>query len=870
MSKEVRLHWLKGRSEGGYVTFGVPWKKGELARDKCDFKIIDGETETLTQTKPIAYWQDGSVKWTSHTAKIDGKSVVLKNVYAEDVIGGNAASETDSEITVDNGVFTAVFPKKGIVLMKTPYANASLKMIREERSAENGIEIKKTVPYTGEIETVQIEDNGALKTVIRAEGTHVSADGKKLLRYIVRFTVLNGEPSIKIMHTFLFDGDDKTDFIKGVGIEFARKMEGEQFNRRVKITGDFGVMHEAVQILNLWRPRLGPSIGIQPIHSRQLAGEMISFDGVTDLRSGNPVTKEDIANATCWDTYRLQQNSPDSFTVKKRTVSNQCSFINANWGRRSKGLMYIADENSGIAVCMRDFWQKYPTSIYAEGLSTDNAKLTAWIYPPDAEAIDFRHYDTVPHDQTYYEGFPEIGSSAYGIANTNEMTFFMFDGIPDDSELMALADSVQKPAVLVADPEYYHEVKVMGEWSMPDRSTPLKKWLEEEMDKAFEFYKNEIEQRHWYGIWNYGDIMHTYDAQRHCWKYDLGGYAWQNTELVPTLWLWYAFLRTGREDIFTVAEAMSRHAADVDTYHFGDLKGLGSRHNVVHWGDSCKEPRVAMAGHHRALYFLMGGDLRMKDVFDDVKDADYATLNMDPLRYFYRDKEQKLPTHARSGPDWSTYCSNWLVQWELTGNAKYRDKILVGLNDIKKAPLKLVSGSNFEYDPETGHLGYIGENAAGGSHLAICMGGPQTWFELAELLEDEEFKDMLIKYGEFYFLSPEEKRKAADNLIDGEGFEYPYMASAIASYAAKYDNKPELAYQVWQVLIHSLAGKDKKDNFDLNYIENYFNTPKLKEMFWISTNFTAQWCLNTIVALELTKDYIPETLEEVEWADWVK
>ena len=59
-----------------------------------------------------------------------------------------------------------------------------------------------------------------------------------------------------------------------------------------------------------------------------------------------------------------------------------------------------------------------------------------------------------------------------------------------------------------------------------------------------------------------------------------------------------------------MAEAMSRHAADVDVYHFGNKKGLGSRHNVIHWGDSCKEPRIAMAGHHRLLYFLKGGEYR--------------------------------------------------------------------------------------------------------------------------------------------------------------------------------------------------------------------------------------------------------------------
>lgn len=870
--RKVKLHWLENRAKGGYVTFGVPWKQGE-GTDKLGYTLYNdsGETIPLWQEKPIAYYPDGSTKWSSYTAKIDASQTVeLRNDGANAVFGGNEITETENEILVNNGAFTAIFPKSGRILMKTLYADASLKVIKELRSAENGIEITKSVPYYGEVGEVSVEDSGAVKTTIKITGTHKSDDGDTFLQYIIRFSLYNGEKEIRVMHTFLYDGNEAVDFIKGVGLELTRKMEGKLYNRHIKITGDCGVMHEEMQILNLWRPRLGPSIGIQPVHSKQLAGEKIDITTLTDLRNGNPVTEEEIDNVTKWDSYRLQQISPDSFEVKKRTGHDECTFIKANWGRRSKGLMFIADEVSGIAVCTRDFWQKYPSSLYADGLCGETAALTAWIVPPEAPAQDMRHYDTVSHDQTYYEGFPEIGASAYGIANTNEMTIYIYDSIPSDEALMEQAERVQKPPVLVAEPEYYHETRVMGDWSLPEKDTPLKAWLENELDKAFDFYYKEVEQRHWYGLWDYGDIMHTYDAQRHCWKYDLGGYAWQNTELVPTLWLWYAFLRSGREDIFTMAEAMSRHSADVDVYHFGELKGLGSRHNVVHWGDSCKEPRIAMAGHHRVLYFLMGGDPRMGDVFDDVRDGDFATLNMDPLRYSYRDAETKLPTHARSGPDWSTYCSNWYTQWELKGDEKYRDKIKVGIDDLKKTPLRLISGTNFEYDPESGHLGYIGENSAGGSHLAICMGGPQTWFELAQLLDDDEFKDMLIQYGEFYFLPPEEKRAAANNLISGEGFEYPYMASAIAAYAAKYKSNEKLAYKVWQVLVHSLAGKDKKDNFDVSQLENYFNSEKLDEMFWISTNFTAQWCLNTIVALELTKDYIPKTLEEVEWADWVK
>ena len=43
------------------------------------------------------------------------------------------------------------------------------------------------------------------------------------------------------------NGDEKTDFIKGVGVQLTRKMEGELYNRRIKITGDCGVMHETMQ-----------------------------------------------------------------------------------------------------------------------------------------------------------------------------------------------------------------------------------------------------------------------------------------------------------------------------------------------------------------------------------------------------------------------------------------------------------------------------------------------------------------------------------------------------------------------------------------------------------------------------------------------
>ena len=60
-----------------------------------------------------------------------------------------------------------------------------------------------------------------------------------------------------------------------------------------------------------------------------------------------------------------------------------------------------------------------------------------------------------------------------------------------------------------------------------------------------------------------GDVQHTYDQTRHEWRYDTGGYAWDNGELGTDLWLWLSFMRTGRADVFHRARALTRHLAEV-------------------------------------------------------------------------------------------------------------------------------------------------------------------------------------------------------------------------------------------------------------------------------------------------------------------
>lgn len=885
-AESISLHFLENRNLRGkgsstYASFSGYWKMGEVKRD-ANFEIKKAGSNTVLpiQSRITAYWPDGSVKWSNHIADFAAESKSKTAAVAE--YGKQAPLlpekitfiEATNSISIDTGVLQTIIYKnevpndsfigKTVVDGRTVISAAKLVFIHESHDKDTNEEVisgitKTETVFTGKVLKTTIEERGPLQAVIKIEGIHESKkDGRQLLPFVMRLTFRLNDPFIHIEHSFTYDGNAQKDFMKGLGIQFETPITGEVYNRHVVFDGDCteegtDYFHEASKLLLSWHPRLAPGI-----YEDQIAGKNLYFNPTSE--ESRPVTKA-LASIPAWNSYRIFADSAAHYSITKGTGKDGCCHIKALEGKRTSGCAAMSGEDGGIMVCMKDFWQKYPSSIWFDNLTGNAntagnvAKTTVWFWSPEAQAMDFRHYDTEGHAGSYYEGYDDFGADPYGIANTNELvigSFLAHDGklIPSREEVSAFAKSVQKAPLLVADAKYYHDAQAFGIWSIPDTTSPAKAKIEEQLTKALDFYKKEIEQRAWYGFFDYGDVMHTYDKARHCWRYDMGGYAWQNTELVPTLWLWYSFLRTGREDVFTMAEAMSRHTSEVDIYHIGKFKGLGSRHNVIHWGCPCKEPRVAMAGHHRFDYYLTG-DRRFEDIFDIVKDGDFATIEEDPLRYFYDKPKMKYPTHARSGPDWSTYTSNWLTEWERKENKAYEQKIRTGIEDLKKAPLQLVSGNNFEYDPETSHLGYIGENTAGGTHLAICMGGPETWTELVPLLKDDEWEKMLADFGIFYFDTKEEQMEKSNGIIGKREFSLPFMAASIGAYGARYYKNHERAKKIWKILKDSLKlnGSEGED-FNPKQIP-YVNNAKLDEIPWVSTNVTSQFCLNAIVSLEL-------------------
>ena len=309
--------------------------------------------------------------------------------------------------------------------------------------------------FESTITSAVVEQNGSVRSVVRVMGKHQSVNGsREWLPFVLRFYFYAGLSEIKIVHSFVFDGDKETDFIKGLGITFDVPLEGEVYNRHVRFSGDTGFFAEPVQLLSTWRPRIP-----EEVYQKQISGQPVELEQYPEVAG----TMQKI---TRWDSYKIVQSTSETYQIQKRT-KDSCCWLSAGSGKRSGGLACIGSMSGGFAAGIRNFWQKSPASIELQGMTADKASFTLWFWSPDCSPMDLRHYDTETHVDSYYEGFEELRSTPFGIANTSEALLAIYNEIPDAGSLQALKERLQSPGLLVCKPEYYHQVRAFGPGACP-------------------------------------------------------------------------------------------------------------------------------------------------------------------------------------------------------------------------------------------------------------------------------------------------------------------------------------------------------------------------------------------------------------------
>jgi hypothetical protein len=742
----VSLNWLDPAPPAAAcgVSWGVPWPKGAVSKAQS-FALTAGGKVLPVQAWPMAYWPDGSIKWTGFATPADAGLAGPLQV-APAAVGattGDVVKVTAGDaIVIDTGRLVCRIPKTGPYLIdsltvegREVARHGQLECILQNGAETDALALPAREAFVSELKKVTVEQSGPVRAVVKLEGVHKSAKGaREWLPFVVRLYFYAGQQPVKLVTTTVYDGDQEKDFIRGLGLAFEVPMREQSQNRHVRLANsNGGVWAEPLQLGTVASGRAGAARG-----GGQLDGQRV------------PNMNGPAASAE-WDAFKLTQLDAEGFAISKRT-NPKSSWVAVGEGHRAAGLAFIGDVSGGLAVGVKDFWQSYPASLEIQGGLGSAAQLHVWLWSPDGPAMDMRHYDTRGHGNVNtggsYEDYEADFATPLGVARTSVLTLFPMGAVPTREETAKLAQTANTPPLLTVSPQYLHSTGVFGVWSVQDRSTPFKKDVEDRLDGAVVFYRKAIDQNHWYGYWNYGDVRHAYDAARHEWRYDVGGYAWDNSELGSVLWLWYSYIRTGNADTFRMAEAMIRHTSEVDTYHLGRFAGLGSRHNVSHWGDSAKEARVSQSAHAQFYYFLTT-DERTGDIMHDEASVDEVASKLDPMRKAQpiTEAEKQYPGRVRMGPDWLSFAGNWMIEWERTGDVKWRDKILAGVDSMYEMPYWMRTGRNLVmgYDYKTGKL-YQVNDQVGTYNLTTIQGGSEVAFELTDLLNNDKWTKMWLQY----------------------------------------------------------------------------------------------------------------------------
>lgn len=862
----ARVAWLDGNppSADEGQCWGQPWPRGTRYSGK-GYKLVAGASETPLQSWPLAWWPDGSIKWTGHAAPASALAT-----DAAEVVPGTCPLQASLKVTDGDQVVVAcagvqwTLPRRGSAIIATASIDGTpvLRDLHLLAMAQDGPDDAPQNPslrsFDAAIDQVTVEQDGPLRAVVRVEGHHVDASAR-VLPFTLRLYFHAGSQCVRVVHSMVFDHQPDRTFLRGLGLRGTVPMRGALHDRHVRFGGEDG---------GLWGEAVRPLTGLRRDPGAAFRAAQIAGNAAPPLDQMPQSLREKLAFVPAWGDFTLSQPNSDGYTIEKRTAAGH-GWIKADGGRRSPGFAFAGTPSGGAAFGLSDFWQRAPVRLDVRNAHAEAAEVTVWHHAPDAPAMDMRFYhDDLGMNDYYtqnkglditYEDFEPGWGDSQGIARTTEFRIWALAGTPDRATLRSMADVTSRAPRLLADREGIHAAGIFGIWELSASARPIAA-IDQRFNAELEFYLGQVDQRRWYGFWDYGDVMHSYDNDRHVWRYDIGGFAWDNSELSTDLWLWYGYLRTGRADVFRMAEAMCRHTGEVDVYHSGRFKGLGTRHGVQHWGDSSKQPRISNAAYRRIYYYLtadersgdlmralLGSEECLRDVVIERKVGDVAAPATS------RPSAPAGQVAMSFGTVWGSLISAWLAEWERTGERKWRDRIVAGMESIAALPKQWFAGSA-NYDFATGRFTGPG-NKVEISHLNGAFGVFEMHAELLELVSVPAYREAWLDYCEFYNAPAAIFERKTGAAWQPRGLRQGH--SRFTAYAAFHRRRPDLAKRAWDEFSGQGDRPDRKASESAGRIEGPAVLRPVDEIAGISTNDAAQWGLAALQLSALIPEFAP-------------
>ncbi len=199
-------------SEPVYVS--IPFAQGRL-RDPQRLVVRDGDRALPLQTRVLATWPDGSIKWLFVHLQPDlpgnrSKTLAFEIADAPAVVTPDArvtVHETLQGLHVDTGPLAFDVPRAGFwpiinvrlegkaIWGERPFSGFALRLQRDGESELLGSAL-------GDV-SLETEDAGPLCVSIIVKGKHRRANGEPYLDFVGRITAYAGKPYIEVEHQFI-------------------------------------------------------------------------------------------------------------------------------------------------------------------------------------------------------------------------------------------------------------------------------------------------------------------------------------------------------------------------------------------------------------------------------------------------------------------------------------------------------------------------------------------------------------------------------------------------------------------------------------------------------------------------------------------
>jgi len=553
------------------VRGGIPFARGVL-RDPRRVRLYDATGKAVPfQTKVLAYWPEGDVKWllVEFLADISARQVQHYNlVYGSQVeppAGPQAVGrrEADSILLAGQRLTARLGPGRAIVSALEFDGKTVL------RDLEPFLRLSSDPARPGwlaewQVETARLVENGPVQATARLDGHFLDRKGAKW-PFHCYIRIYRGSARLFLQFIWTFAGEPQRDFVTAYGLWTYK------FEKRG--AGFVGIDDE-------WLT--GPQVTVRQVHSARVepAGLGKRLTGCVGL------TGRDVSVGI--HLVRGWKNWPISFDAGNTTLR-----------------IYLYGTPEGTPLDLR--------------------------YPDGKTPRSYLFWDVPPSD--YYDGGGK--PSARGLQKTHNLVLEVFRGAASPKQLSSLQAAEQPLLPYVSPEYYtqtqvfghiasfkadaeFLAAELMsrgycdfGQWlvgaadltgfvdygDLPDGGA---KWAGRNPDAGF---KALLSKR--------PETIHGQFALRGNWIFEWrGGVGWLEGERTCSSWV-MLYLLAGRRKYFDFGYDYLLHCYDIDMKHLGRMKGAGCRHNQVHWR-SPTEPRQHPYRAYYQMYWLTG-DLRFYD-----------------------------------------------------------------------------------------------------------------------------------------------------------------------------------------------------------------------------------------------------------------